>query len=252
MSREHLGDSLHSNSPAFLPVLSSVSATISSRILLKSKNFSPGRWSCDSDARSAQASSLKALRARLTNSPHSSWLLALSEVGSDPASPVCDGPISGGSEDCSKRLTLLGLASIRRRPVDQLKDERTTGDDTGCRSVDQLQSCYCSASGFAHFHGGGSPDQRCSVTRKVSSVLWLLTRQTHLQNGGLSAAERVSLMSMRARGDLRGLRSNDSNLRQVDGVGGQSGRGEGVLKLIDCADESLHDSSAVFGWMELL
>lgn len=31
------------NEPAFLPVFSSVSATISSRTLLKSKNFSPGR-----------------------------------------------------------------------------------------------------------------------------------------------------------------------------------------------------------------
>lgn len=50
--------------PAFFPVLSSVSRTISSRILLKSWNFSPGRCK---------------------NSPHSSALLAPSVEGADPA-----------------------------------------------------------------------------------------------------------------------------------------------------------------------
>lgn len=43
--------------PAFLPTLASVSLLISSRILLKSKNFWPGMW---------------------RNSPHSSMLAALS------------------------------------------------------------------------------------------------------------------------------------------------------------------------------
>lgn len=129
--------------PAFRPVLSSVSATISSRTLLKSKNFSPGR--CSWRTRGGQLVVRRNHppgRARLTNSAHSSGLLSLSLVGLEPSSSLGSPPTQKSRlpirtfnarprRHATESLTVSLVRLGRRRPVDQLEDEWTTRDDTG-------------------------------------------------------------------------------------------------------------------------
>lgn len=84
--------------PAFLPVFRSVSLTISSLILLKSKNFCPGMCK---------------------NSPHSSTFASLSEVASTPLTPFacsCEGGARLMSCRMSGRLVTMPVPRGRLQP----------------------------------------------------------------------------------------------------------------------------------------
>jgi hypothetical protein len=103
-----------------------------------------------------------------------------------------------------------GLGS--RWPVDELQDERPSGDDACVASLVAELEQHCSV---AHrFLSAGSRDRRCSV-REVSSKLAPAHRQsTDLEDTALTT----------------GLRTDDSDLRQVNGRAGQADAGEGVLQ----------------------